>query len=50
MTLILKPKGRGRWATVVLQVHGHRAAPLLVKPGDPVTLAGVVFRIVEVLA
>lgn len=50
MTLILKPKGRGKWNTVVLHVHGQRAAPLLVRVGDPVTLAGVVFRIVEVLA
>jgi hypothetical protein len=50
MTLILKPRGRGNWGTVVLQVHGQRAAPLLVRVGDPIVLGGVTFKITEVLA
>jgi hypothetical protein len=47
--LVLKPKGRGNWRTVVMSVEGDRAQPLLVKVGDSVTLAGIVFRICKVI-
>lgn len=46
--LVLKPKGRGNWTPIVLTVDGDRATPLLVKVGETVTLAGIVFRICEV--
>jgi len=46
--LVLKPVGRGRWNTIHMEVEGGRAQPLLVKVGDRVTLAGIVFRICEV--
>ncbi len=50
MTVVLKPRGRGNWATVTLQLTGGRAAPLLAKVGDLVPLWGVVYRVVEVQA
>jgi len=46
--LVLKPVGRGRWNAITMAVVGDRAQPLLVKVGDRVTLAGIVFRICEV--
>ncbi|BEP44054.1 hypothetical protein [Variovorax sp. V15] len=50
MTLHLVPTGRGRWRTVVLQVTGDRASPLLVRIGDRIPLGGVLFRVSKVLA
>jgi hypothetical protein len=50
VTLTLKPKGRGRWRTVTMQVVGSRAQPLLVKAGELITLGGIVFRICKVEA
>ena len=47
--LILKPKGRGNWAPVTMVVDGDRATPLLIKVGETVTLAGIVFRICKVI-
>ncbi len=47
--LVLKPKGRGNWTPIVLTVDGDRATPLLVKVGETVTLAGIVFRICKVI-
>lgn len=46
--LILKPKGRGNWRTLVLQVSGHHLPGLTVRPGDVVPLGGVLFRVCEV--
>lgn len=50
MTLHLVPTGRGRWRTVVLQVSGDRASPLLVRIGDRIPLGGVLFRVSKVSA
>lgn len=48
MTLILRPRGRGNWSTLSVTIEGARAVPLLFRRGDPFTLAGRTFRIVEV--
>lgn len=49
MTLILRPVGRGNWATVVLTVGGRRAPPpLYFALGQRIPLGGSVFRVVEV--
>lgn len=45
MTLVLRPAGRGNWTPLVLQVTGQRAAPLLVRRGQFIQLAGVTYRI-----
>lgn len=47
--LLLKPQGRGNWAPIVMAIEGQRAAPLLVKVGDQVTLGGIVFKVSKVL-
>ena len=47
--LILRPQGRGNWAPVVMAIEGARAAPLLVKAGQLITLGGIVWRISKVL-
>ena len=47
--LVLKPNGRGNWSSIVMAVEGNRATPLLVKVGETVTLAGIVFRICKVI-
>lgn len=48
MTIVCKPVGRGNWKPIVLNVVGDRAAPLLVKIGDKLTLANIQFRICEI--
>lgn len=50
MTLVLKPRGRGNWSTVLVTITGARSGPLLFRRGDPFVLAGTVFRIAEVRA
>ncbi len=47
--LTIKPAGRGNWAPVVMSVSGKRIDPLLVRVGQTLVLAGVVWRICEVL-
>jgi hypothetical protein len=47
--LILRPPGRGNWAPVILAIEGKRAAPLLVRVGDLIPLAGQVFRVAKVM-
>lgn len=47
--LILKPQGRGNWASLTVAIEGKRASPLLVRAGQLLTLGGVVFRICKVL-
>jgi len=47
--LILRPPGRGNWTPLVIAVEGKRAAPMLVKPGQKLTLGGIVWRISKVL-
>lgn len=48
--LVLKPKGRGRWAPVTVRIEGKRAAPLLVKAGELFRLGGIEWRVCEVKA
>ena len=49
MTLVLRPSGRGNWATVVLEVTGRRAPPpLYFQVGQRIPLGGQVFRVAEV--
>ena len=48
MMLVLKPLGRGNWASITMQVDGARAAPLLIRVGDRMVLGGVTFRIAGV--
>jgi hypothetical protein len=48
MMLTLKPRGRGNWSTVTLIVSGARAAPLLIRVGQILTLGDVQFRICKV--
>lgn len=48
--LILKPKGRGNWSPVTVDIKGQRAGPLLFRVGTYVLLGGVTFRIHKVLA
>jgi hypothetical protein len=48
--LILKPKGRGNWATVDVVISGARALPLLFQPGQTITFGGIVWRICRVHA
>lgn len=50
MTLVLKPKGRGNWAPMVVTLEGPRAQPLLFRVGSTIVLAGLTFRICEVHA
>ena len=46
--LTLKPKGRGNWRSVVMAVEGFRVDPMLVRVGQTLTLAGIVWRICRV--
>ena len=48
--IIAKPVGRGNWHQIVVAVEGPRAQPMLVKAGDRFELAGVIWRIVKVVA
>ena len=49
MTLILRPLGKGNWATVELDVSGRRAPPpMYFLVGQRITLGGQVFRISEI--
>lgn len=47
--LILKPKGRGNWTSIVLAVEGKRLSPLLIRVGQLIPLGGVTWRICKVL-
>ena len=49
MTLVLKPQGRGNWRSIVMAIEGLRVEPLFVKVGDRLPLAGIVWRICQVL-
>ena len=50
MILTLKPIGRGNWSTLTLRLDGTRAQPLLVRVGELINLAGVTWRVCEVMA
>jgi hypothetical protein len=57
--LVLRPKGRGNWSPVTLQISDHttlprlmfnsgHGAPLLVRVGSTIHIGGVMFRVCEV--
>lgn len=48
--LVLRPLGRGNWATLRMVLDGSRAQPLLFRVGSTIVLAGLTFRICEVHA
>lgn len=48
MTVILKPSGRGNWATVTMQIDGRHVTPLSVRVGQLLNLGGIVFRVCQV--
>lgn len=48
MTLTLKPKGRGNWAIVTMELAGVGVKPLLFPVGSTLVLAGITFRICKV--
>lgn len=49
MTIVLRPIGRGNWKPWLWQLEPHiHMASLLVKVGDRLEFAGLVWRIVEV--
>lgn len=47
--LVLKPKGRGNWASTTVELKGPHVQPMLFRVGSTLLLAGVVFRICEVI-
>lgn len=47
--IILKPRGKGNWASVTVAIEGARITPLSIAVGDLFTLGGVVWRICRVL-
>lgn len=49
MKLILRPPGRGNWATVVLTVEGRRAPPpMFFAVGQKLVLGGQTFKVARV--
>lgn len=48
MTLTLKPRGRGNWATTVMSLSGERVGALSVAVGQLLVLGGITWRICEV--
>ena len=51
MTLVCVPAGRGNWAAATLRLvyDGPQTAPFLAKVGEEFTVAGVTWRVREVL-
>lgn len=49
MKVLLRPVGRGNWRPCTLLIEGDRIGPLLLRVGMRLTIAGVEFRISEVL-
>ena len=47
--LVLKPRGRGNWKRLYLQISGAHLPFMMVKAGDLVPLGGVVFRVCKVV-
>jgi len=51
VTLVVKPKGRGRWSPMTVRIDARRRGlALIVKPGETFSLGGVVWRICAVQA
>jgi len=52
MTVVLTPKGRGRWSRIRIswnaRLRGELPAVLEVRVGDDWLMAGTVYRVVEV--
>ena len=49
MTLILRPRGRGNWAAITIQVSGRRLGPIDFHVGQLVMLGGANWRISKVM-
>lgn len=49
MTLIIKPKGRGKWSITTVQIDGRHVTPLSVRVGQLLPLGGIVFRVCGVM-
>ena len=49
MTVVLKPKGKGNWASVTMRIDGRHVTPLSMRVGQLLTIGGVVFRVCKVL-
>ena len=49
MTLTLKPKGRGNWRAMTMELAGERGG-LFIRAGQLIFLGGVTWRIVKVSA
>lgn len=47
--LLLRPPGRGNWHALTVAIEGRRLAPLLIRVGQRMTIAGQVYRIAKVL-
>jgi hypothetical protein len=51
LTLTLVPRGRGRWAPVVVSFTGrHAPPPITLRPGGLFTLGATIYRIAKVAA
>lgn len=48
MILLLRPRGRGNWAPVRMEIKGRRLESLLVRRGQTFELGGVLWRIAGV--
>lgn len=48
MTVILRPRGRGRWHPVTMTLTGKRAESLFVQREQRIVIGGITWRIVEV--
>ena len=48
MTLMLKPRGRGNWSVVTMQVDSRRLPPMLVQAGQLFFFGGVTWRVCKV--
>jgi hypothetical protein len=48
LIVILKPKGKGNWAPLTMQIDGRHVTPLSVRVGQLLPIGGIVFRVCEV--
>lgn len=50
LALIMRPVGRGNWKSIEVRVRGkHIPPPLMLQPGERVTIGQTVMRVVAVL-
>lgn len=48
MTLLAKPQGRGNWRPLTIKLDGPLLGAIVIRPGERITLGGVIYRICEV--